>query len=523
MSTLQQLVDTVGDALVRVVAATGGLDREIRDVLVHDSSDAMELRPGDLLLGVGFGPDDDPVPLVKEIASADAAGLILKSHAIDDSLVESATSHGVALVAIAPGTSWGQVLGLMQTALRHGGFYAEPEELGELEAGDLFALSDALASVISAPITIEDRLSRVIAYSGGQADADAARAETIVGRKVPDRLVERLEEDGVFEQLERARGSVWVNSLEDDILPRLAVAVKAGPQLLGYVWAACKHKPTAADIEAFERAAQMAALHLLRHRAGADMERKIEADLLAAALAGGANSTNALARLGFAGKTFAVIAIGCAARLETAVLMQIRDVLAAELGVYRIQGRAAAVAENVYAFVESSEPHLRAVERATRGAVERIRDVLGIDVIVGISCVASDPADLTRARQEAETCLDVHRRGGTRDPVVKIDDVRTKALLVRLGELVGDEREVFVRPLAPLRDSDTQKGTSLVRSLAVYLEEFGDIQKASSRLQVHPNTLRYRIRRIEELTDIDLTDANDRLSLALTLAAFPEL
>ena len=522
MSTLQQLVDTVGDPLIRVVAAPGGLDREIRDVLVHDRSDAMELRPGDLLLGVGYGPEDDPGPLLKEIAAADAAGLVLKTHAIGDELVEAATSQGVALVAVARGTSWGQVLGLMQTALRHGGFYAEPEELGELEAGDLFALADALASVISAPITIEDRLSRVIAYSRGQADADAARTETIVGRKVPDRLVKRLETDGVFKQLEQARGTVWVDSLEGDILPRLAVAVKAGPQLLGYVWAACHEKPSTEDIEAFERASQMAALHLLRHRAGADMERQIEADLLAAALSGGGNSPNALARLGFANKSFAIVATGCSSALEPAVLMQLRDVLAAELGVFRIQGRVAAVAESVYALVETSDNSLHAVERAARGYVERIKDVLGIDVVVGISNVAAGAADLVRARNEAEVCLDVHRRGATSDPVARIDGVRAQALLLRLGELAGEERDAFIRPLAPLRKSDREKGTALIESLTIYLEEFGDVAKASDRLQVHPNTLRYRLRRIEELTEIDLTDANERLSLVVTLAAFPE-
>lgn len=50
-----------------------------------------------------------------------------------------------------------------------------------------------------------------------------------------------------------------------------------------------------------------------------------------------------------------------------------------------------------------------------------------------------------------------------------------------------------------------------------YLAHYGDVRSAATALQVHPNTLRYHIRRVEEIVGVDLQDASDRLLLELQL------
>ncbi|MET9462969.1 helix-turn-helix domain-containing protein [Streptomyces canus] len=49
------------------------------------------------------------------------------------------------------------------------------------------------------------------------------------------------------------------------------------------------------------------------------------------------------------------------------------------------------------------------------------------------------------------------------------------------------------------------------------LSGFGNVAEAATRLGVHPNTLRYRLRRTADLFDISLDDPDDRLSLWLQL------
>jgi len=50
-----------------------------------------------------------------------------------------------------------------------------------------------------------------------------------------------------------------------------------------------------------------------------------------------------------------------------------------------------------------------------------------------------------------------------------------------------------------------------------WLDAMGDVRAAAEVLHVHPNTLRYRIRRASELTGLDWADPRTRLLAALLL------
>ena len=59
----------------------------------------------------------------------------------------------------------------------------------------------------------------------------------------------------------------------------------------------------------------------------------------------------------------------------------------------------------------------------------------------------------------------------------------------------------------------------LADTLRAYLDCFGDVAAAAQRLHVHPNTVRYRVRRIEKLLGTSLADPDVRLLLSLSLRA----
>jgi DNA-binding PucR family transcriptional regulator len=52
-------------------------------------------------------------------------------------------------------------------------------------------------------------------------------------------------------------------------------------------------------------------------------------------------------------------------------------------------------------------------------------------------------------------------------------------------------------------------------TLRAYLDAMGDVVAASKRISVHPNTFRYRLRRLVELFDIDVKNVDERLVLEL--------
>ena len=72
-------------------------------------------------------------------------------------------------------------------------------------------------------------------------------------------------------------------------------------------------------------------------------------------------------------------------------------------------------------------------------------------------------------------------------------------------------------PLQALLDHDRERNTTYGESLLAYLDGFGDTSSAAKLLNVHENTLRYRIRRLQELFSIDLSDPDTRLVIWLQL------
>ena len=96
-----------------------------------------------------------------------------------------------------------------------------------------------------------------------------------------------------------------------------------------------------------------------------------------------------------------------------------------------------------------------------------------------------------------------------------MDEAHTTVLLDEIiAHVAGRQRLVDPR-VRELRERDP----ILADTLAAYLYGFGDIAAVAQQLHVHPNTVRYSIRRIEKLLATSLADTDDRLVLALGLRA----
>ncbi len=62
-----------------------------------------------------------------------------------------------------------------------------------------------------------------------------------------------------------------------------------------------------------------------------------------------------------------------------------------------------------------------------------------------------------------------------------------------------------------------EAGSGLLETLTAYLDTSGSIEAASRRLFVHPNTVRYRLRRIADVTGLSPSDARDAYTLHMSL------
>jgi purine catabolism regulator len=71
--------------------------------------------------------------------------------------------------------------------------------------------------------------------------------------------------------------------------------------------------------------------------------------------------------------------------------------------------------------------------------------------------------------------------------------------------------------LGPVEQGEGEYGDELLRSLDVFIEHNGHWEKAAGALYCHRHTLRYRIRRVEQLTGRDFSQARDRIEFWLAL------
>jgi purine catabolism regulator len=100
--------------------------------------------------------------------------------------------------------------------------------------------------------------------------------------------------------------------------------------------------------------------------------------------------------------------------------------------------------------------------------------------------------------------------------VATFEDLGSFQLLLSLQD--SDALRLFCeRLLGPIEQGEGHYGGELRRSLEAFIECNGQWEAAARKLYCHRHTLRYRIRKIEELTGRDLGSARDRIEFWLAL------
>ena len=156
------------------------------------------------------------------------------------------------------------------------------------------------------------------------------------------------------------------------------------------------------------------------------------------------------------------------------------------------------------------EDSLRALVRLTSSSGEsfvemlkRIHAELGEPVSIGVSGVCRGQASYADGFAEAEQALIGTVALSGRPAVLAYDDLGAYKYLLRVA-VDGGVRDATVDAVGKLADYDVLRGAQLVATLEEFLRRHGSISATSEALYVHPNTLRQRLRRIGELSGLDL-------------------
>jgi len=146
-------------------------------------------------------------------------------------------------------------------------------------------------------------------------------------------------------------------------------------------------------------------------------------------------------------------------------------------------------------------------------------------VSVGLSRPVEKLSQLRESYREARDAVSIALELGDHEQTTFYGDLKLFQLLLALKDRNLDHLRRFyqdtlgrlVEHLGRLVEQDERKQSDLIRTLNGFFAANGNLAKAAQDLDVHRNTLVYRLERISELTGMDLDDADNRLILHLAL------
>ncbi len=528
--SLGQLLLTLDRTMVTLVEAPRGLDMPVGSVALVDIDDvrlglAVGAGSADLFFLLGVSDAEAVGWIAEQVRGADSgskspaarlrapAAVFVKEPS--PAAVKQAVALGTAVVAVEPRARWESLYKLVNHAFEHHGDRGDPRS----DSGtDLFGLAQSIAERTHAMISIEDDQSHVLAYSASNEEADELRRLTILGRAGPPEHLEWIGQWGIFDALQASGDVVRIAERPElGLRPRLAVAIhlpatdaRRPPPFAGTIWLQQGSAPLADDAEEVLRGGAVLAARIMSRLSAAPSTHTV---LVQNLLGLGEDSPDigAIAQeLGIAvdGRV-ALVGFGAEGTSVPA------NVIALSASAFRADAQVASTGERVYVLL----PKVGATSSLTswvRGIVAALHRELGLTMRAVIAAPLSGLAAAATARAEVDRVFDsADRHPGAIGQVTSLDEAHTTVLLDEIVAHVAGQNRLIDPRVRELREQDPM----LAETLAAYLDGFGDIAAVAQRLHVHPNTVRYRIRRIEKLLSTSLGDPENRLVLALGLRA----
>jgi GAF domain-containing protein len=412
-----------------------------------------------------------------------------------------------------------------------------------------FGVHEELSNLVLSGGRIADLVDTVARHTGGGVavlDTDLQPLATLPGADdVAVRARRHLEKARRYAPAEVPRAAVlepagkWTSWM-------LIRPAAAGGEVLGFLCVALDHQPGDLDPVIVEQAGTVCALELTKERAVLEAHTRVRSDFVWDLLDGNIDAeAEAIARARYLGTTLppqprvvlvsvdGLVAWARESGADARAVDRRREALVScaqgMAGRYGVHKPLVARRGPTIALILPGDPRGPAGAEPRRAAppdATRARDfadhvVRGLGAAnpdlrfaAGVSAPSSNPANLRHARDQAESALASVRQADAEAPVALFDSLGVLRFLLMPGD--RDELFAFARGvLGPVMDYHAKYATDLMGTLETYLAENCSLRGAAGRLGVHPKTVRYRLSRVERLTQLDLSSQQDRFDAQL--------
>ncbi|TCP29589.1 PucR-like helix-turn-helix protein [Scopulibacillus darangshiensis] len=520
-----------------IVAGNKGVNRPVRAVEVMEVPDTTSwLTEGLLIVTTFYAIKDNPeaqINFFQTLIKEKGAGLVIKPGRFIKNLPEEmyrlANQNNMPLITVPNDVVYGDILTPLYEELYKErsadlGYYQVLASILDTTDQDLNHIVNRLEDYLGNPVYIEDTKTRLLAASQEKLNDDWRRSYFLL-TKASSGFQRFINNPETLEKLKHGKCPVKVGR-EEQRESRVIFPIRDNNQLLGFITVIEKNQPLEEENDALlQQVASHLSLLLIKDRfssqAQQSLEREFVNDLIegnilpgelehrAAGLGIHSHHASFFLTLNYQSYLQEHAEEQDVRSQDPFVLQQIKTIVQPLFEKTMIFFKR----NQLYLFcsVPSEKDVSQAVKEKGHQMIERINQAFHFPFNLGIGRVYCDLNDVYRSYEKAQLVLKIGRDVWGTGQAVHFDQLGVYRFLMKLRN--DSETLQYAHDLLrPLLDYDRKNLQSqLVKSLKVYLQTNGNVTKASELLFVHRSTLKYRLKKIQDITHMDLDDSEMRL------------
>nr|WP_248733955.1 helix-turn-helix domain-containing protein [Neobacillus rhizosphaerae] len=385
--------------------------------------------------------------------------------------------------------------------------------------------ADLISQVLKCPITIEDSNHRLLAYSTHDERTDPARISTIIGRRVPEKVINQLWKEGTIPALLKTKEPIHVKSMDDiGLSHRVAISIWKDEEVLGFIWALEIDKLlNEEDFNLLKKAANTAKNKLLQLQTRKNKKEERFQEFFWKLLTGHIEDREEIMEHFQTmqitpASSFAVLVFQFQKNITDKDEQNISYILKTT---QRIQIMLYTIDCNQLILLVSGtnmENPLNEINHFVQTFMSKTMERYGVmDISPAYSGIYDNYQKISKAYKETLAVLSIKEKFPLETKTIHN---YTKLGIYQLFDLLLEKRknETYENPsLKMLEEYDQKHNSNLVETLEIFLTKDNNINDTAKELNVHANTLNYRLKRIAEIGEVDFKDPNQKMLLYLDL------
>jgi PucR family transcriptional regulator, proline-responsive transcriptional activator len=392
-----------------------------------------------------------------------------------------------------------------------------------LQTEDIHKATELISSKLGNPVIIENKNFELISYSSSSNKFDQTQQKTILTKKCPVFIIDRLKKEGIVNQLEKHSDPIRVQAMEElGFHQRVVIAAKYLGNTMGYIWVQESSRLLESEELAFleEISPHLGNLindmfakvnikkdrkeevlwHLLQHEYGSESQLRHDASLVKLTLP----------------KRFTVAVYSITSSQYKSMLDQLEKLVQEsrfQTNIYSLRTEYQVILV-LYGKAETPSSSLE----LARDLVEKVKEQTGeeefYNFLIGVGKEYTTLYQMRKSFLEASEVIETANFISPRPESMprEFAQLGIYRYLPTLYEK-NTSKDYYSDDLLSLINNDVKKQTNLLRTLEVFLANDGKGKQTANELFIHPNTLNYRIKKIQELTTIDFNNFNMKVYL----------